>query len=138
MINYNQGNLEFYCNVTRQIYTSNSKFFGHLSNILPKTLYSYEYDNELTNNLAAGISKTYSDLKRDQMHLTSFIFLPSGIVAEYNEEFVDIGGAIVFFFAMLDPVRVIINLIFVKWYNLNSRDLYIANKLFYIEDMEKH
>ena len=59
-------------------------------------------------------------------------------MAEYNEEFVDIGGAIVFFFAMLDPVRVIINLIFVKWYNLNSRNLYIADKLFYIEDMEKH
>ena len=42
---YSEGDLEFFCNVTRQVYTSNTKFLGHLSNILPQTLYSYEYDN---------------------------------------------------------------------------------------------
>jgi hypothetical protein len=41
-------------------------------------------------------------------------------------------------FALIDPIRFIINQLLLKRYNQNCRDLYIADKLFYIEDSENH
>ena len=113
------------------------QFYLHFSNILPTTLYSYEYSDSRESNygLNAGIQRTKTTVS-ETLHV-AIEFHASGIIAEYSEEFSDIGAAVVFFFALLDPIRLVVNHIFVKWYNNNSRDLYIANKLFYMENVEK-
>ena len=125
---------QFIVNVTRQIYTSNSKFFGHLSNILPKTLYMYNYGSTMESNYETDAGQRVAKGETDENLRAAIEFVPSGLVSECNEDFTDVGGAIIFFFALLDPIRVVVNTIFVKWYNRNSRDLFIANKLFYVEE----
>ena len=132
------GDYVYFFNVSRQSYTSNTKFLGHLSNILPQTLNTYNYDPTIASNLGNGLGKTISSVSGNQKVICAIEFLPSNTIEEYNEIFVDAGGAIVFFLALIDPVLFIVNFIFVKWYNLNSLNLYIANKLFYMEDTDKH
>lgn len=43
---------------------------------------------------------------------------------------------ILFFFSLLDPFKWLVNQLFLKRYNRNCRDLYIANKLYYVEDIQ--
>jgi hypothetical protein len=62
----------------------------------------------------------------------NFTYLGKSIV--YNEKFVDLSIPLIFLFALIDPIIFIINHIILKKYNKNCRDLYIANKLFYVED----
>lgn len=63
-------------------------------------------------------------------------FVYSNKKYKIDEVFVNIITPILFFFSLLDPFKWLVNQILLKRYNRNCRDLYIANKLYYVEDIQ--